>query len=212
MIIREPKLTFKSLILRKATRYAVIHHVAGDSTVEKIHAQHLGQGWAGIGYHFFIDFEGIVYRGRPYSAEGAHVLNQNSDKIGICLNGNLDVRKPTDAQIKSLVWLLGEIKKDYPGIKIVGHGDLMATNCPGRYVNVAEIAAQVEEGGDLEVRYQKAGDIPAGDLRNAITKLLEQGHLKGDQNGNLDLSMDMIRILTVIDRIGLYGATPKKSC
>ena len=38
-----------------------------------------------------------------------------------------------------------------------------------------------------------------------VHKLLSKGYLKGDQNGQLNLSEDMCRILTILDRAGAFG-------
>ena len=48
---------------RPTTRYIILHHseVASSHTVEDIHQWHKNKGWAGIGYHYFLDKEGEVY-------------------------------------------------------------------------------------------------------------------------------------------------------
>ena len=38
-----------------------------------------------------------------------------------------------------------------------------------------------------------------------VHKLLEGGFLKGDQNGQLNLSEDMCRMLVILDRAGAFG-------
>ena len=63
----------------------VLHHRAGNGTVESIHAQHLKNGWAGIGYHFYIRKDGTVYEGRPIAYVGSHCKGNNSCSIGVCL-------------------------------------------------------------------------------------------------------------------------------
>jgi hypothetical protein len=40
-------------------------------------------GWTDIGYHFLVDALGRLYLGRPVWALGAHVLSQNSHRVGI---------------------------------------------------------------------------------------------------------------------------------
>lgn len=46
-------------------------------------------------------------------------------------------------------------------------------------------------------------DIPAY-ARPTVRKLLDRGALQGKQNGQLDLSEDMLRLLVIHDRMGLY--------
>ena len=48
-------------------------------------------------------------------------------------------------------------------------------------------------------RYQKVGDMPQW-CREEVQALVDAGKLKGDENGNLNLTEDMIRILIVCNR------------
>jgi N-acetylmuramoyl-L-alanine amidase len=47
-------------------------------------------------------------------------------------------------------------------------------------------------------------DIPAWALPT-VEKLIAHGSLKGDSKGDLNLSNDMLRLLVINDREGLYG-------
>jgi len=47
-------------------------------------------------------------------------------------------------------------------------------------------------------RYQKIEDLPYG--KEIIKKLMDEGVLSGDENGNLNLSEDMVRIFMILDR------------
>ena len=40
--------------------------------------------------------------------------------------------------------------------------------------------------------------------RPTVTKLVTRGHIKGDENGKLNLDMNMLRMLVINDRAGLY--------
>lgn len=113
----------------------VLHHSASGNnlTPEQIHAEHIKKGWAGIGYHFVIAHDGKVYTGRPITAVGSNVENQNAHIIGICFVGNFEINGnvPTAAQIKSgieLINYLNKIKK----FNVKGHKDYKATACPGK--------------------------------------------------------------------------------
>jgi N-acetyl-anhydromuramyl-L-alanine amidase AmpD len=119
----------------KVLEYIVIHHTASTAkeTVEQIHNFHINNnGWAGIGYHFYIRKDGTVYKGRDEKYAGAHCENYNSVSLGICLEGNFEIEKPTDSQLKSLSELLQYLTKKYGYVHIVGHNDLNATACPGK--------------------------------------------------------------------------------
>ena len=136
MEVKETKLDFGSMNLRsKVLEYIVIHHTASTAkeTVEQIHNFHINNnGWAGIGYHFYIRKDGTIYKGRDEKYAGAHCENYNSVSLGICLEGNFEIEKPTDSQLKSLTELLRYLTKKYGYVHIVGHNDLNATACPGK--------------------------------------------------------------------------------
>lgn len=136
----------------------VVHHTAlkvGDDTrsgVERMralyqyHAQ--SRGWGDVGYNFLIDEQGQIYEGRAGGnyVVGGHAYCNNTGTIGVSLMGNFDVEKPSQTQMQSLQWLLADLSKRY-GIDpsrsvqfhgkklnpIVGHRDLLSTDCPGYY-------------------------------------------------------------------------------
>lgn len=138
MEVKEVNLDFGSMNLRsKVLEYIVIHHTASTAkeTVEQIHNFHINNnGWAGIGYHFYIRKDGTIYRGRPEKYIGAHCENYNSVSLGICLEGNFEIEKPTEKQIQSVTDLVKYLRKKYGNFKLVGHKDLNATACPGQYL------------------------------------------------------------------------------
>ena len=136
MEIKETKLKCGDMIPRsKVLEYIVIHHTASTAkeTVEQIHNFHINNnGWAGIGYHFYIRKDGTVYKGRDEKYAGAHCVDYNSISLGICLEDNFEIEKPTDSQLKSLSELLQHLKQKYGNVQVVGHRDLNATACPGK--------------------------------------------------------------------------------
>ncbi|QLY79172.1 peptidoglycan recognition protein family protein [Clostridium intestinale] len=132
MNIINVNLSFGSLSKRGATNKIIGHHAdAFNCSVQDIHSWHKNNGWSGIGYHLFIRRNGEVYQGRPLDTLGAHTLNQNSDSVGICLEGRLTQEKPTQAQINSLKEVLSYLRGIYGNLPFKGHMDYMATDCPG---------------------------------------------------------------------------------
>ena len=136
---KDYNLHFTNLTQRDDTSRIVIHHtgnpVDDDLSAEQIHASHQAQGWAGIGYHFVIRKDGTVELGRPVECVGAHAEGFNYCSIGIHVCGNFDLAEPTEAQINALPMLLADICDAYGLIAsdsiVIGHRDLMATDCPG---------------------------------------------------------------------------------
>ncbi|MDR1159105.1 MAG: peptidoglycan recognition protein family protein [Syntrophomonadaceae bacterium] len=152
MYIKEPDWRWNSgLKNRSATREVIIHHSdsAPETTAESIDAWHKANGWAGIGYHFVIQKDGLIVRGRPEQSVGAHSLDHNSASIGICLTGDFTISTPAPAQINSLETLVKYAVSKYGlGIKDVKrHRDVNATSCPGASFPWAEFKAGLEESG-----------------------------------------------------------------
>ena len=66
-----------------------------------------------------------------------HVKHYNQHAIGICYEGGLDEKgRPadtrTEAQKAAILFLLKDLKKDYPNAKVVGHRDFpnVKKECP----------------------------------------------------------------------------------
>ena len=62
----------------------------------------------------------------------------------------------------------------------------------------------IDKEDDDMIRYEKATDVPEWG-RVTVNKLIANGVLAGDGTGKIDLSEDMLRVLVVNDRMGLYG-------
>jgi len=233
--IKETNLDFSSLAERSYTDMIVIHHTGCndiDASAEQIHGWHLNNGWAGIGYHYVIRKDGTIERGRPEWAIGSHAYGENSHTIGIHLSGDFEQAEPTSQQIEKCAMLIADICERY-GIPmdyehIVGHGELMATSCPGKnlqrliddgtikgkaiyYYNqshgIAEATKEPEQeggnqGGRSMERFNTIESLPEW-AKPTIQKMHDKGLLNGDGAG-LDLSLDMLRIFVVNDRAGLY--------
>lgn len=226
--IKETNLDFSSLSERAYTDMIVIHHTGGndiDASAEQIHGWHLNNGWAGIGYHYVIRKDGTIERGRPEWAIGSHAYGENSHTIGIHVSGEFDGAEPTEAQIESLCALIDDISKRY-GIpieseSIVGHGELMATSCPGKNLqalldngtiferignlldpNEKAMDGGQQEGNRLNERFNTLEACPDW-AQPTIEKMIDKGYLKGT-GSDLDLSLDMVRIFIINDRAGLY--------
>lgn len=155
MNIKESNLNWASaLTQRQKTDLIVLHHAAAkNATIYNIHNWHLAQHWAGCGYHFYIRKDGTIYRGRPECTIGAHAVGHNATSIGICLEGDFNKQSPTKEQIKSGAELITYLKKKYNIENVKGHGDLMATDCPGKWFVIEQFLGEKE---NLVLSFQKA--------------------------------------------------------
>lgn len=220
---------------RSRTDLIVLHHAAAKTaTVVQIDQWHKGNGWSGIGYHFYVRKNGDIYRGRPIWAVGAHAQGSNSNSIGICAEGNFDVEAMPQAQEKAIKELLEYLKALYPKAQVKGHREVGATGCPGknypldemkRFYNNAEneVDAMTSEEkakfnllvNTVEKHEERLDKIDGKMVYNYIDKNMPEWAIptvkkltdKGYLKGDdtgLNLTDELLRMLVINDRAGLY--------
>jgi hypothetical protein len=137
-------------------RWIVIHHSATPTgSVASFDRMHRQKGWDECGYHFVIGNGSDTGDGRvevgprwPKQKWGAHAKTAdnryNEYGIGVCLVGNFDVTRPTARQQQQLARLVAHLMRQYniPPERVIGHRDTKATECPGRYMNIAVVRTQ----------------------------------------------------------------------
>lgn len=140
---------------RHQWKWIVIHHsdtkTGSAGSFDRHHRE--VNGWEGLGYHFVIgngtgSGDGEVEVGFRWRQQktGAHagVRKYNEDGIGICLVGDFETGRPTNAQLHALARLAGHLMKQHgiPASHIIGHQDVgRGTKCPGRHLNLAVVRA-----------------------------------------------------------------------
>ena len=118
----------------------VVHYTwATTSSMADVVSWHNARGFNGTGYHVLVRKDGSLEYGRPLWARGAHVRGYNDRTLGIAFEGGRipgdnqnghDTRTP--AQKVAMMRAIRDWKERYPTInKVVGHRDLVATQCPG---------------------------------------------------------------------------------
>ena len=139
VLLTHAKLTIPNL---PGPKEIVVHYGAGNLTFEQVNIYHRRKwGFKSslgfyIGYTVFIDFDGIVHKGRADNERGAHCVEKgrpnywNDNALGPCLQG--DGTNHTEAQLKSLKKYLDRkrIKYGIPYSKVHGHRDIKSTACP----------------------------------------------------------------------------------
>lgn len=154
MNIIETNLVFNIMNERKTTNRIILHNsgVTVRQAIEVIHNYHKNtNGWAGIGYHFYVRTDGSIYRGRPEDKVGAHAGGNNSDSIGICFEGDYNQETMSEAQIRAGQELVAYLKEKYSISKVQRHSDVCNTSCPGANFPFDEIAnASVVENKPLQ--------------------------------------------------------------
>lgn len=124
----------------KAIEYLIVHQTAtprAETTFEGIKRYHLSLGWGNIAYHYFIEADGRMRKGRSERTQGTHTKasGMSARSLGICAAGNFDTEEPTARQLSSLERILRELAGKYkiPKERILGHLEVpgAATRCPG---------------------------------------------------------------------------------
>ena len=120
----------------------VLHHtgVSVPQSVEIIHNYHKNHnGWAGIGYHYYVRKDGSIYKGRPEEYAGAHCPGVNSSSIGICAEGNFNEEEMSEEQKQAIIELIAYVKEEHDIEYVKGHREILATSCPGENYPLEEI-------------------------------------------------------------------------
>ncbi|GAW28854.1 peptidoglycan recognition family protein [Carboxydocella sp. ULO1] len=128
---------------KKAVIGIALHHMANPKWgFWDVHRAHQARGWNGIGYNYWIGFDGTIYQGRGFNV-GAGVLGHNEQLISIGFQGDYEHTQTImpDAQFNAGVWLIGWLKQQIPTIRIVhGHKYWAQTACPGQHFPLVEMA------------------------------------------------------------------------
>ena len=184
--IKETNLDFGELSERRYTDMIIIHHTGStvdrDFTAAQIHDIHLNKGWSGIGYHFVVTKGGIIERGRPIWAVGAHAgeNGMNSHSIGIHLSGDFNAGQPTGIQIEMTSMLIAYLCEKYniPTDRqhIKGHREVGSTDCPGRnlfaLMDILSGKANYYRYGE-PVKNESSAPIPDAVVANANKRKIE---------------------------------------
>jgi hypothetical protein len=152
--LEQLKSELASTQVTRGIQEVVLHHTwspdttqyRGKATWEAIRNYHVRErGWSDIGYHYGVGPEGSVWRLRPLTRAGAHVLNRNQHTVGVVLLGNFDVEDPlikglpTAAQVTRA--LVERFKLTAGQIRF--HREFQPKTCPGTRINLAEFRTMV---------------------------------------------------------------------
>ena len=107
-------------------------------TAKDIDRMHRQRGFRKIGYHYVIDLDGKVEKGRADNENGAHTIGHNSTSLGICYIGGVakDGKTPKDTRTEqqkvALYELVNELMEKYNLTldDVHGHYEFANKACP----------------------------------------------------------------------------------
>lgn len=216
-----------------AIRYLVVHYTGAPGTARNNGAYFASRGDIGASAHYFVDAQDIVQSvpdsGRAWHCGAAsyrhpECRNDNSIGVELCCYQDASGRWRFDpATVDNAVLLIRSLMAQY-NIDIdhvVRHYDVTGKVCPEPFVRDAAawaefkarlIAPETTEEEDM-VRYNTVAEMPEY-YRAEAQKLIDSGALRGDADGKLGVSEDMLRGMIVGMRYAdalLKGAGTKPS-
>ena len=109
-------------------KFIVLHCTAGSAQQKTEDIKSYWKrvlGWKSYGYHKLVNSDGTIETLADDNTIVNGVRGFNSSSIHICYKGGLNgVDTRTDAQKKSLIYLVKEYKKKFPRATVLGHRDL----------------------------------------------------------------------------------------
>lgn len=218
---------YGELRLASDIRYLVYHYTGNDGDDAARNAQYYAENVAKASAHYFADDGGVTRsvpdlyvawavggnKWRDCGETGGGTLhgvvtNRNSLSIELCDTVRDGELMATEATLEHGAALGRALMKKYniPIENVVRHFDVTGKHCPAYFMDEARWAAFKERltREDAE-RFQTIEEIRrrAPWAAETVKTLTERGALRGNGTG-LDLSMDMLRVLVIHGRMGLY--------
>lgn len=216
----------------EAIKYIVVHDTGNTSkgAGAENHYNYFNGGNRGSSADFFVDDKQIMcvndykkyYTWHCGDGRGKYgITNSNSVGVEMCINSDGDRQKALDNTVKVVKELMKEL--NIPIERVVRHYDASRKLCPAtmsdnnwaewyefkKHLQNEEVLtmAQYEELKQLIESmkprvYNTIDEIPEW-ARPAIQCLIDKGALKGTNKG-LNLTEDMVRMLVIIDRTGVF--------
>lgn len=208
-------------------KYIVIHYTGNDGDTDEGNATYFKNNVVSASAHYFVDDDSVTQsvpdlftawsvggtKWKDCATTGGgtmygKITNANSISVEMCdtlRNGTVKASEQTMANTATLVKSL--MKKYNIDINhVYRHFDVTGKHCPAYFMNAsawAEFKERLKESDTVQV-YKTIKDIPSWALPT-VNKLIAHGSLKGDANGELNLDRNMLRLLVINDREGLYG-------
>lgn len=158
-------MTINPLVNNPDDWFLVVHHTGDDPSItmeqEQVSQITSGRFKDYIAYNIYIEEDGKVKQGRPYTVKNGANHGLNFASFSIAMAGNFHIKdengnpcKPKSEQIHSLVQVLATLcnRHGIPTKNIIGHCDVWkisknrddATSCPGQYF-ISDLPQVIEQ-------------------------------------------------------------------
>lgn len=195
-------------------KYIVIHYTAGDGDTARNNGDYFRNNRVGASAHWFVDDTEAVLSVEEhfvaYHCGGTvyvHPECRNGNSVGVELCSRRDkdgMYYFTQKTVDNAVELVRELMKKYnvPPENVIRHYDVTGKICPAPFVG-----AGVDQWNEFKEeismkRYDKIDEVPAW-AKATVQRLMNEDILQGNGSG-LDLSHDMVRMLVILDRAGMF--------
>ena len=194
----------------QSVRYIVIHFTAGKNDTAKNNGEYFAREAVGASAHFFVD-ETTVIQSVPEDRVAYHCggyiyyhpecRNGNSLGVEICTKWENGEYSFAPEAVENAQELVRDLMKAYnvPVERVIRHFDVTHKLCPAPFVGTGQAAWEEFKGG--LTMYQRFENVPDW-AKPSIQKVIDAGALKGDEQGNLNLTGDLTRTLVILDRLG----------
>lgn len=213
----------------KQIKYIVIHYTGNDGDHDEGNANYFKNNVVKASAHYFVDDDSITQsvpdnfvawavggtKWKDCAATGGGTMynvirNTNSISVEMCDTKKDGRFQASEETMANTVFLVKSLMKKY-NIDIdhvYRHFDVTGKHCPSYFMNASAweaFKAKLKESDTVsETIYKTLDDIPSW-AKETVKKLIDHGSLKGDANGELNLDRNMLRLLVINDREGLYG-------
>ena len=207
---------------RDKIKYIVIHYVGATGSALN-NVKYYGSSDVGASAHYFVGHaseNGAIYQSVAPENCAWHCGSEtgiyyhecrNDSSIGIemcCHKASDGTWYFDDITVEKTIeltkWLMQKYNIDAK--HVIRHYDVTHKTCPAPFVNNAsawqDFKNRLVESEDVSMLFNRIGDVPEF-AQPTIKKLVDKKILNGESTG-LNLTYDMLRILTIIDRAGAF--------
>lgn len=208
-------------------KYIIIHYTANDGDTDEGNGNYFANNVVKASAHYFVDDDSVTLsvpelciawsvggtKWKDTATTGGgkmygQITNANSLSVEMCDTLRNGTIKATEQTMANTAMLVKDLMKKY-NIDIdhvYRHFDVNGKHCPAYFMNQTAwdgFKARLKESDTVPI-YKTLNDIPSW-AKETVEKLIAHGSLKGDANGELNLDHNMLRVLVINDREGLYG-------